>query len=58
VASATVIHESCLMADGWATAMVVLGTKRGLEIAKREALEVILITRDGDSYREQSTRKD
>lgn len=58
VASATVIHESCLMADGWATTMIVLGAKRGLEIAKRDALEVFLITREGDSYREQSTRKD
>jgi len=58
VASATVIHESCLMADGWATAMIVLGANRGLEIAKRDALEVILITREGDNYREQSTGKD
>jgi FAD:protein FMN transferase len=56
VASATVIHESCAQADGWATAMIVLGAERGLAIAKREGLEVILISREGDSYREQSSR--
>ena len=58
VASATLIHESCLLADGWATAMIVLGAKRGLDIARRDALEVFLITREGDRYREQTTRKD
>jgi thiamine biosynthesis lipoprotein len=52
VASATVISASCGQADGWATAMVVLGVTNGLPIVSREKLNVLWITRDKDGYHE------
>src|SRR3546814_13042345 len=33
VASVTVLHRSCMMADGWATALTVLGAERALALA-------------------------
>jgi len=52
IASATVIHSSCALADGWATAMVVMGRERGLALAKENKLRVILLERDGSGFRE------
>jgi thiamine biosynthesis lipoprotein len=52
VASATVIHASCAQADGWATAIVVMGRERGLALARENKLRVILLERDGAGFRE------
>jgi thiamine biosynthesis lipoprotein len=40
LASVSVIAETCMMADGWATAMMVLGVVGGLKIADAEGLAV------------------
>lgn len=45
--SATVLAENAMMADAWATAMLVLGRARGLEIAEEQGLAVLFIDRDG-----------
>lgn len=45
LASVSVIHPSCMFADGLATALTVLGPTRGLELARREKLAVYLIER-------------
>lgn len=42
--SVTVIHESCALADGYATAFMVLGPERGREIANKLGLRVLWIT--------------
>lgn len=42
VASATVIHTSCASADGWATALIVLGEERGRELSRTWNLEIII----------------
>ncbi len=47
VASATVLHSSAMLADAFATALLVLGEEDGLELAEREDLAVLLILRDG-----------
>lgn len=44
-ASATVIAADCMSADAWATAMLVLGEKRGLELAERLGLSVLFLER-------------
>lgn len=44
--SATVLTEDAMLADAWATAMLVLGRKRGLEIAESEGLAVLFIDRE------------
>ena len=48
LASVSVVMESCMRADAWATALNVLGPE-ALETAKRESLDVLLIARDPSS---------
>lgn len=48
VASATVLDASAMRADALATAMLVLGEAKGLELAAREGLEVLLLIRRPD----------
>jgi len=45
-ASVTVLAENTMLADAWATAMLVLGTKRGLEVANQRDMAVLFIDRD------------
>ena len=44
VASLTVLHPSCMLADAWATALSVLGAA-GIAVAEREGLAVHMATR-------------
>lgn len=53
--SATVVHPSSLVADGLATALVVMGKEKGLAMAKREGLSVLLITRENGEFKEYTT---
>ena len=43
LASATVLDRSAMMADGFATAMMVLGPRAGLAVAERRNLAVLLL---------------
>ena len=47
-ASVTVLAENTMLADAWATAMLVLGSERGLEIANERDLAVMFIDRKSD----------
>ena len=44
--SVSVIHQECTLADGWATALLVLGEERGRALALREGIAAFFITRD------------
>lgn len=48
-ASVSIIHESCMTADGLATAMMVLGPEKGIELAKTVGVDVMFLdlTQDG-----------
>ncbi len=48
LASVTVLHESCTLADAWATALNVLGPDEGLTVAEREGLSALLLVRQSD----------
>lgn len=48
VASVTVLHESAMLADAWATAITVMGHERGMALATRQGLAVRLVRRQGD----------
>lgn len=48
LASVTVLHERCVLADAWATALNVLGPEEGLAVAEREGLAVLLLVRHAD----------
>jgi thiamine biosynthesis lipoprotein len=53
--AASVISESAMHADAWATALLVLGPERGLEIARREGLAANLIIRTAQGVEEIHT---
>lgn len=52
VASVSVLHASAMMADAWATALLVLGVEAGLRLAAREDLAALMITREADGAKE------
>ena len=48
--SVTVVHESAMVADGWATALVILGMPAAREVAEQQSLAVYFIQRDGEDF--------
>ncbi|MDF0596783.1 FAD:protein FMN transferase [Psychromarinibacter halotolerans] len=46
-ASVTVMTDNAMLADAWATALLVLGRERGLKIANDRDMAVLFIDRDG-----------
>lgn len=57
LASVTVLHQSCMIADAWATALDVMGVKKGLVIAEKNNLAVYMIYRAEDSFKVVMTKK-
>lgn len=56
LASVTVVHATCAWADGWATALNVLGPVEGPALAKKAGLDVLFIVRAADgSFSELET---
>lgn len=51
-ASVTVVHESCMAADAWATALMVTGSAAGADLACRYNLNALFLDRAGDGLRE------
>lgn len=52
IASVTVVHEQCMAADAWSTALTVLGVEAGLALAERRRLAARFVVREGSSLRE------
>lgn len=55
LASVTVIHHSCTLADGLATAIDVMGPESGYEFALAQQLPVFMIVRDNTGFVEKMT---
>jgi thiamine biosynthesis lipoprotein len=55
LASVTVVHGSCMIADGMATAITVLGPEAGFEFALKEELPIFMIVRKGNEFIEKMT---
>ncbi len=55
LASVTVIHEQCALADAYATAINVLGPEQGFTLARRLNLAAYLIERSEDGFRTRYT---
>ncbi|WP_313808572.1 FAD:protein FMN transferase [Sphingobium sp.] len=55
VASVTVLHDSAMLADAWATAITVLGPDRGMTLATRHGIAACLIRRAEGSGQEYMT---
>jgi thiamine biosynthesis lipoprotein len=43
VSSVTVLHRSCMMADGWATALTVLGPEKAIALADAQGLAASMV---------------
>ena len=50
VLSATVVGEDCMHADGWATALMVLGPEGLALVEAQEGIEALLLVRDGEGW--------
>ncbi len=50
LASVSVITDSCIAADAWATAFMVLGVNEGMKLAKRLKLAVYFVIRDEGDF--------
>lgn len=48
LASVSVVADDCMTADGWATALNVLGADEGLELATKLGLDTLMISRTAD----------
>lgn len=57
LASVSVVHESTGMADGWATAISVLGPDKGLAIAEQQQLAVFMLVREGDQFVQRTSSR-
>ncbi len=55
VASVSVLHESAMIADAWATAITVLGDESGMALATRHGIAARLIRREDDGGQEYMT---
>lgn len=50
--SVTVIHSQCMLADAWATALLVDGPEAGMALANRHGLAALFIIRDKNGFAE------
>ncbi|RZQ56375.1 FAD:protein FMN transferase ApbE [Pseudidiomarina tainanensis] len=53
--SVTVISETCMDADAYATALTVMGAEKALEFANQKGLAVLLVTRENDQFKEYTS---
>lgn len=57
LASVTVIHDACGLADAWATALNVAGPERGMQLAEQQNLAVFMIVRDDQGFHELASSR-
>ena len=55
LASVTVVSDNCMTADGFATAIDVMGPERGFQFAAERKLPVFMIVREGEIFVEKMT---
>jgi thiamine biosynthesis lipoprotein len=53
LASVTVLHRECMLADAWSTALTVLGPDAGLALAQRKGLAARFLVRTAAGFRER-----
>lgn len=53
----SVVNASSMTADGLATALIVMGKEQALEVAQKNNLDVLLITRENGQFTEYTTGK-
>lgn len=53
--SVTVLADTCINADGLATALIVMGEEKGMQLAKRENIAALFISKQGEQFIETSS---
>lgn len=56
VASVSVRAPTAMLADGWATALMVMGPEQGMALADELGLAALMVLREGDAFREIPSR--
>lgn len=54
LAAVTVVMSSCMHADAWATALLVLGETAGVELAQKQAMDALFVLHDGEGFEQIS----
>ncbi|MFS2156751.1 FAD:protein FMN transferase [Pseudomonas sp. Pseusp122] len=54
LAAVTVVAASCMLADAWATALMVLGEIEGPRLAQERGMDALFVVRDGGELKEIS----
>src|SRR3546814_2157840 len=57
LAAVSVVETSCILADAWATALLVLGEKQGIELAQERGMDALFVLHDGEGFTEVSTSR-
>jgi len=52
VVSVTVLDKSCMTADGLSTGLMVLGEEKGMQVAEKENIPVLMIVKTDDGFKE------
>jgi thiamine biosynthesis lipoprotein len=52
LAAVTVLMPTCMLADAWATALLVLGEKDGVTLAKEKGIDALFVLHEGSRLRE------
>lgn len=55
LAAVTVVADSCMLADGWATALMVLGPEQGYAYALRHDIACLFVSRVAGGFRHRPT---
>lgn len=54
LAAVSVVASNCMLADAWATALLVLGETAGIKLAQERGMDALFVLHDGDGFREIS----
>ena len=52
LAAVSVLAHTCMLADAWATALLVLGEREGIALARERCMDALFVLRDGDSLQD------
>jgi thiamine biosynthesis lipoprotein len=52
LAAVTVLAATCMLADAWATALLVAGERAGVALACARGIDALFLVREGDGVRE------
>lgn len=52
IAAVTVIAPTCMLADAWATALLVMGEHAGVALARERGMDALFVLRDGERLEE------